>query len=298
MYQQSLRQARNPFQQRMTSSQESDEQRFDRIVLADDRLVHFAEDGVAHHLSGFREGAGPTASDGVYRLLDASRSPRQSNAVAFDLQHAGARDALTLRCKLRVLSGGDGGAFAFLSTREYGIRGPAPFVRSWVEPNLKGTFAVGIDVHNPKNEEYFGPWGNYRGMPEREVSLHWDGREIVKRIDQEFPLEAVERNYHGEVAERWAYRDGGGEIGVIASVSQPFCGDCHRARLTIDGKLVTCLFASGGRDLRGPLRAGASDADLVGLMQNVWRHRADRYSEIRGKAIKASDRVEMYRMGG
>jgi cyclic pyranopterin phosphate synthase len=117
-------------------------------------------------------------------------------------------------------------------------------------------------------------------------------------IHARWPIEPLERNYRGEVARRYGFLDGEGEIGFISSVTEPFCGDCHRARVSANGTLYTCLFANAGMDLRGPLRAGASDADLVALMQNVWRRRADRYSEIRGKAIKASDRVEMYRMGG
>lgn len=134
------------------------------------------------HLARFGEGAGPSSEGATLRLLDAARTKSQSNAIAFDLEHPGARQSVTVRCKLRVLEGGDGGAIALLSTAQYGTRGPAPFVPSWVEPNLRGSFAVGIDVHDPKNEEPFGDWGNYLGNPEREVSLHWDGREIVKRV--------------------------------------------------------------------------------------------------------------------
>lgn len=118
------------------------------------------------------------------------------------------------------------------------------------------------------------------------------------RIHAKWPVEPLERNYRGEVAKRYKFVDGQGEIGFISSVTEPFCGDCHRARISANGTLYTCLFANAGVDLRAPLRAGASDADLVALLQNVWRQRSDRYSEIRGKAIKATDRVEMYRMGG
>jgi cyclic pyranopterin phosphate synthase len=118
------------------------------------------------------------------------------------------------------------------------------------------------------------------------------------RIHERWPLESLEQNYRGEVATRYAFTDGKGEIGFISSVSEPFCGDCHRARISANGTLYTCLFATAGTDLRVPLRAGASDSDLAALLQNVWRGRTDRYSEIRGNAIKASDRVEMYRMGG
>jgi cyclic pyranopterin phosphate synthase len=117
-------------------------------------------------------------------------------------------------------------------------------------------------------------------------------------ISARWPLTPVSRNYRGEVAERYVFADGQGEIGFISSVSEPFCGDCHRARISADGMLYTCLFANRGTDLRGPLRAGASDTDLVGIVQQVWRGRIDRYSEIRGAKISARDRVEMYRMGG
>ncbi len=127
-------------------------------------------------------------------------------------------------------------------------------------------------------------------------------REILERIDAELPLEPVERNYVGEVASRYRYRDGSGEIGLISSVSQPFCGDCTRARLTMDGKLVTCLFAAGGADLRAPLRAGASDAELRERIAGVWRLRTDRYSEERAARTDLAGRprpkLEMYQIGG
>jgi cyclic pyranopterin phosphate synthase len=132
----------------------------------------------------------------------------------------------------------------------------------------------------------------------------WQSDQVVAsevlrdRIHARWPIEALERNYRGEVAKRYAFTDGQGEIGFISSVTEPFCGDCHRARISADGTIYTCLFANTGTDLRGALRAGASDSELAALMQNVWRNRADRYSEIRGKTIKDSDRVEMYRMGG
>jgi cyclic pyranopterin phosphate synthase len=121
---------------------------------------------------------------------------------------------------------------------------------------------------------------------------------LLDMIAARWPVEPLQRNYRGEVATRYAFTDGRGEIGFISSVSEPFCGACHRARLSAEGALYTCLFANQGTDLRTPLRAGASDADLVGLLQNVWRNRGDRYSELRGKRITAGERVEMYRMGG
>jgi cyclic pyranopterin phosphate synthase len=126
--------------------------------------------------------------------------------------------------------------------------------------------------------------------------------EIARRLDEALGIEPVERGYRGEVAERWRYRDGSGEIGIIASVTRPFCGDCTRARLTTDGKLVTCLFATAGTDLRGPLREGASDAELRARIESVWLRRSDRYSETRADQTPAlrgrSKRIEMYQLGG
>jgi GTP 3',8-cyclase len=122
--------------------------------------------------------------------------------------------------------------------------------------------------------------------------------EIVAAIDSEFPLVAADANYTGEVAERWRYRDGAGEVGVIASVTQAFCRDCTRARLSTDGKLYTCLFANHGYDLRGLVRAGASDEQLRNAVVAIWRQRGDRYSEIRTAATPRVPRVEMSYIGG
>src|SRR5581483_6732466 len=105
-------------------------------------------------------------------------------------------------------------------------------------------------------------------------------------------------NYDGEVARRWRYADGSGEIGVIASVTQPFCGACTRARLSAEGKLYTCLFAARGTDFRAALRAGASDDDLSEIVARVWRARDDRYSELRSQATADLPRVEMSYIGG
>ena len=126
-------------------------------------------------------------------------------------------------------------------------------------------------------------------------------REVVERIHAEMPLAPVDKNYPGEVANRYRYVDGGGEIGVIASVTQPFCQDCTRGRLSPEGQFVTCLFATGGTDLKGPIRAGASDADLLDIITGIWRQRRDRYSELRSSLTSAqreSRKVEMYHIGG
>ena len=122
--------------------------------------------------------------------------------------------------------------------------------------------------------------------------------EIVSSIDAVFPLEAIEPSYRGEVARRWRYRDGAGEIGVIASVTQPFCGDCTRARISAEGRLYTCLFAAGGHDLRALVRSGADDAELGRAISAVWRPRTDRYSELRTEGTEALPKVEMSYIGG
>jgi cyclic pyranopterin phosphate synthase len=124
------------------------------------------------------------------------------------------------------------------------------------------------------------------------------GAEIVARIDAEMPLVPADPNYDGEVAQRWRYADGSGEVGVICSVTQPFCGACTRARISAEGTLYTCLFAAAGTDLRGPLRAGASDADLASLVGGVWARREDRYSELRAAATSHARHVEMSYIGG
>jgi cyclic pyranopterin phosphate synthase len=121
--------------------------------------------------------------------------------------------------------------------------------------------------------------------------------EVIATISAEVPLVAADPSYRGEVAERWAYADGGGEIGVIASVTRPFCGDCTRARLSAEGKLYTCLFSATGHDLRGALRAGGSDADLTTLVERVWAGRADRYSELRSASTRLPH-IEMFALGG
>ena len=133
----------------------------------------------------------------------------------------------------------------------------------------------------------------------------WDqvvpAAEIIQRIDAEMPLEPVDSNYPGEVANRYRYRDGQGEIGVISSVSQPFCANCTRSRLSTDGKLYTCLFASTGVSLRDEMRAGASDDDLKNLIARMWTRRTDRYSEERTELASLQNvpaKVEMYQIGG
>ena len=123
-------------------------------------------------------------------------------------------------------------------------------------------------------------------------------REVVERIGREWPVEPAHPNYFGEVAERWKYRDGEGEFGVISSVTQPFCGSCTRARLTADGQLYLCLFATEGHDLRQGLRHRASDEEILDAIRVAWRGRDDRYSEIRSSETAGLAKVEMSRIGG
>jgi cyclic pyranopterin phosphate synthase len=124
-------------------------------------------------------------------------------------------------------------------------------------------------------------------------------KELAALISARWPLRPLNPNYRGEVAERYAFEDGNGEVGFISSVSQPFCGDCSRARLSSDGSLFTCLFATEGADLRGPLRAGATDEELTALIRAVWHGRKDRYSELRADLRRrGGSKVEMYFIGG
>lgn len=121
--------------------------------------------------------------------------------------------------------------------------------------------------------------------------------EILSRINDVLPIEPIDPNYQGEVARRYRYVDGGGEIGVIASVTQPFCGDCTRLRLSTDGKLFTCLFAETGTDIRNSLRDGSSDDEIERQIADIWTHREDRYSELRTEQT-APKKIEMYQIGG
>ena len=138
--------------------------------------------------------------------------------------------------------------------------------------------------------------GNLNGWRSDQVT---PSAELADRINQVFPIQPLKPSYTGEVAERYRYLDGEGEIGFISSVTQPFCGDCTRARLSPEGVVYTCLFAAAGTDLRGPLRDGATDDELLGLMTGLWQARTDRYSELRASQAKAGrQKVEMYHIGG
>jgi cyclic pyranopterin phosphate synthase len=122
--------------------------------------------------------------------------------------------------------------------------------------------------------------------------------EVVYHISEHFPLEPIDRNYSGEVAERWRYRDGQGELGVISSVTHAFCSTCTRARLSTDGQLFTCLFAQRGYDLTAMMRGGTDDEEIAGAVAAIWRRRDDRYSEIRTAETAHARKVEMSYIGG
>jgi cyclic pyranopterin phosphate synthase len=143
-------------------------------------------------------------------------------------------------------------------------------------------------------------------MPVGETN-HWQtddvvpAAEIVATVGAAFPVEPADAQYRGEVAKRWRYKDGKGEIGIIASVTQPFCGDCTRSRVSAEGKLYTCLFAVRGHDLRALLRNGATDDELSARLAGIWRLRGDRYSELRSQGLTVDDdeaKVEMSYIGG
>jgi cyclic pyranopterin phosphate synthase len=133
---------------------------------------------------------------------------------------------------------------------------------------------------------------------------HWQqhdtvpSADLVETINARWPMQAVERNYHGEVANRYQFADGRGEVGFISSVSEPFCGSCTRARLSSDGQIYTCLFSSRGVDLKASLRGGADDAELQEIVSCLWQQREDRYSELRAQTAGHSKKVEMYYIGG
>jgi cyclic pyranopterin phosphate synthase len=144
--------------------------------------------------------------------------------------------------------------------------------------------------------EYMDVGNRNHWMPDRVVP----SRELKRRIEERWPLLATAAGYRGEVAERYSFADGAGEIGFISSVSQPFCGDCTRARLSSEGVLYTCLFATSGTDLRGPLRAGADDEELLARIRGIWQARDDRYSEQRRALARkrSHKKIEMYYIGG
>jgi cyclic pyranopterin phosphate synthase len=137
--------------------------------------------------------------------------------------------------------------------------------------------------------------GSSNGWQRRDVVPSSD---IIEWLQEIAPLGPIDAQYPGETAERWRYIDGGGEIGVISSVTRAFCRDCTRARLSTDGKLYSCLFATHGHDLRELIRSGAGDDEIAATVANIWRERSDRYSELRGESPPRAEKIEMSYIGG
>jgi cyclic pyranopterin phosphate synthase len=202
------------------------------------------------------------------------------------------------------MSGGFGGVDDVLDGIEHARRaGLAPI-------KINAVIQRGVNDHTvlPLLERFRGTGVIVRFIEYMDVGNrnHWSqelvvpSATLVERISERWPLKALERGYRGEVAERYAYEDGAGEVGFISSVTQPFCGDCSRARLSSDGVFYTCLFATHGTSLRDPLRGGATDEQLLALMRDVWTGRHDRYSELRSQLppAAASGKVEMFYIGG
>jgi cyclic pyranopterin phosphate synthase len=202
------------------------------------------------------------------------------------------------------MSGGFGGVEDVLDGIEHARRaGLAPI-------KINSVVQRGVNDHTvlPLVERFRGTGVIVRFIEYMDVGNrnHWSqelvvpSRELAARIGARWPLKPLHREYRGEVAERYAFEDGQGEVGFISSVTQPFCGDCSRARLSSDGVFYTCLFATHGTSLRDPLRGGATDEQLLTLMRNVWTGRHDRYSELRSQLPRdaAEPKVEMFYIGG
>jgi cyclic pyranopterin phosphate synthase len=208
----------------------------------------------------------------------------------------------------------DEATFARMNGRGYGLQRVLEGIEAALAAGLT-PLKVNCVVKRGENEDgivdlarYFRPKGvivryiEYMDVGNRNRWRREDvvsSKEVVERINAVFPLRPVERNYRGEVAERYRYADGGGEIGVISSITQPFCGDCSRARLSTAGQLITCLFADKGASLRDPMRAGAGDEALLARIRAIWGQRVDRYSEEREFLNQLRTRkIEMYQIGG
>ena len=144
----------------------------------------------------------------------------------------------------------------------------------------------------------WAPWATGSRATKRAPTPGVPVAEIVETINQQWPIEPLPGDLPGDVANRWRYIDGAGEIGMIGSVTEPFCGDCTRLRLSSEGRLFTCLFATGGTDLRGPLRSGATGTEIEALLTEVWARRTDRYSEERSGVPLDLPKVEMSYIGG
>ena len=201
-----------------------------------------------------------------------------------------------------AMNGGRGG-------RERVLEGIREAIQTGLTPLKINTVVIrGVNDHTVLDlvEHFRGTGVIVRFIEYMDVGTinHWrrtdtvPSRELVRAISERWPLQAVGSNYHGEVASRYAFLDGQGEVGFVSSVTEPFCGSCTRVRLSSDGQIFTCLFAATGTDLKTPLRGGATDDELRALIESVWLRREDRYSELRAGLKTGGDKVEMYYIGG
>lgn len=210
----------------------------------------------APHLDCYLAGGGPSITpEGVIRLLDEERTPGQSNSAAWPRHAEGARQDTTIRAKLRVEQGGDGGALMLLPTASYGTQGAAPFRADWTHPDLPGAFAVGIDVHNPPTDEPFGPDGNVLGAPEREVSLHFDGRELVKRV-----VDTELRGVWTTVEVHVAHVAGGAEVTVRIGEEAVYDRWFVAGLMAYESRLAIGASTTGGATTRFDVRDVQMDA--------------------------------------
>jgi len=203
----------------------------------------------------------------------------------------------------------------FIAMNDVGV--PVARVMNWIETSIEAGFSpvkvnmvvkrgVNIDSILPMARRFNTPQTILRFIEYMDVggSNGWrmddvvPAKEILHMIHAETPLEPIEKNYPGEVARRWRYTESGNEIGLITSVTQPFCGGCTRARLSANGKLYTCLFSNLGHDLKGLLRTGQTDDEILTTIKSIWTHRKDNYSEIRSEETSHKPKIEMPFIGG
>src|SRR5206468_1446410 len=196
------------------------------------------------------------------------------------------------------------GVFVGLGVRKLRLTGGEPLLRRDLEVVVKRGLNEGSVLDMARRFRGTGHTVRFIEYMDVGATNGWrlddvvSAADIVRTIGAEFPLEPIDADYRGEVAQRYRYRDGAGEIGVVASVTQPFCGDCTRMRLSADGKLYTCLFAVQGHDLRATLRGGATDEELDESIRTIWERRVDRYSELRTRETRSLRKVEMSYIGG
>lgn len=264
-------------------------------------------------------GGEPLLRPGVEDLIGDLRGIKGIDDIALTTngillaQHAAALKAAGLDRVTVSLDSLDDTVFAMLSggrgSKDRVLEGIAEASAAGLEPiKINVVVKRGVNDHTLMDlvDHFHGSGVIVRFIEYMDVGTinHWQAGdtlpsvELLRQIRERWAIEPVEPAYHGEVADRYRFLNGRGELGFISSVSEPFCGSCTRARLSSDGRLFTCLFAAQGTDLRGPLRDGVSDDELREIITSVWTARADRYSELRARQSKRGDKIEMYYIGG